>query len=163
LDGWTDVALDRCGSDYGRPSSGRLLFKLVMLYIVLAVLCHSECLFRKHAIELEAKVETIGEVRCGGRRPQTCMLIRYHYRDPITGKPRFNTVTVPKNLSPAGPAATIEYIPGEPPSTRLKAQARPAVISIFFWVNVVLLTAIAGVIGCIAWEANHPIPRSSER
>ena len=162
-DNWADHALDQCGSDYGRPLSGRFLFKLVFVYIILGTMCHTEQLFRAHSLEVEAKVETVGEVRGGGRRPQECLLIRYHYHDPATGQLRQNTVQVPKTRSPVGPTTTIEYIPGQPPRTRLKEQARPILISVFFWLNVLFALAIAGLIGMIAWEANHPIARSSER
>jgi len=163
LDSWNDLAVDYCCSDAGPPRSGRLLLKLIIFYIVLAALCHTECLFRQHGIELEAKVETVGQVRTGGRHPRDCLLVRYHFSDPFTGKPRFNTVTIPKNHAPTGTTATIVYVAGEPPSTRLKIQERPFVIDLFFWVNVIFLAAIAVVIGRIAWEANHPIQRSSER
>ena len=74
-----------------------------------------------------------------------------------------NTVTVPERLAPAGPLASIEYISGQYPSSRLKSQARPEIASVFFWLNVILLGSIAGLIGYIVWEAHCPIPRSSQR
>ena len=160
---WTDAGFDYCGSCNRRLSPARLLFKLIILYIILAVLAQAESQFRRRAIELTARIEPVGEVRRGGRHPQQCMLIRYHYSDPVTAKPRQNTVTVPKHDAPTGPTAVIEYISGEPPMTRLKSQARPILEPVFFWVNITLLSLIAGVIGWIAWEAHSPIPRSSER
>ncbi len=160
---WTDAGLDYCSSCNGRRGSTRLLLKLIILYIILAVLSQTESLFRRSAIELTARIEPVGEVRRGGRHPQQCMLIRYHFSDPVIAKPRQNTVTVPKHDAPTGATATIEYISGEPPMTRLKSQARPILEPFFFWVNITLLSLIAGVIGWVAWEAHSPIPRSSER
>ncbi len=156
-DGWVDVASGLCEPDYQRQTPVRLVIKLIVLYIVFAAVCWGESLFRRHGIELEATVETVGAGPKGDRR------IRYHFRDPVTGMARMNTVSVREDLAPRGQTALIEYIPGDVPSSRLKIQARPYVISVFFWLNVVLLSAIGGLLGYIAWEANRPIARSSER
>lgn len=163
MDGWADLAIDHCTSDCYRPTSLKLLLRLIVLYLVLAALCHAEYLFRETSIEIEGTAETVGDVQKRvGRNSVNASLVRYHYRDPISGRPRFNTVTVPGNQTPSG-RVTIEYIAGEPPRTRLKQQAAPVLIHVFFWGNAVLLTAIAGTIGWVAWDFRRPIARSEQR
>ena len=156
-EGLMDVAADVCSNDSGRPTLWRLVIKLVIVYAILAMISLAESRFRAQGIELQANVETIG------RNLKGELLVRYHFRDPVTGLTRMNTVTVPEHLAPRGLVATIEYIPCEYPSSRLKGQARPEIASVFFWVNVVLLSSIASLIGYIIWEMHHPIPRSSQR
>jgi hypothetical protein len=156
-DGWTDIGTDYCSQHDCRPTAWKLVIRLVIMYAILATMSLCESRFRSRGIELEARVETVGAAPKGG------LLVRYHFRDPVSGLPRMNTVTVPKNLAPQGPTAPIEYIPGEYPTSRLKSQAKPVITTVFFWLNAILLAGIAGVIGFIVWEGHRPIRRSSER
>lgn len=151
-DGLMGIAADCCSHDYGRPSWGRVIFKLVVLYGMLATACWIECRFRSQGIELDASVEIVG----GG--PKNSRLVRYRFQDPMTGLPRMNTVSVPEHMAPQTQNVRIEYIPGTYPTSRLKSSALPWTPSLFFWINVVFFTAAAGVIGFVAWEANHPLP-----
>lgn len=151
-DGLMGIAADCCSHDFGRPSWGRVIFKLVVLYGMLATACWIECRFRSQGIELDASVEIVG----GG--PKNSRLVRYRFQDPMTGLPRMNTVSVPEHMAPQTQNVRIEYIPGTYPTSRLKSSALPWTPSLFFWINVVFFTAAAGVIGFVAWEANHPLP-----
>ena len=152
FDGVMDVGADYCSHDCGRPSWGRVVFKLVVLYLMLATACWVECRFRGQGIELDASAEIVGA------GPKNSRLVRFRFQDPTTGLPRMNTVSVPEHLAPQAQTVRIEYIPGQYPTSRLKSSAVPWMPSLFFWVNVVFFTAVAGVIGFVAWEANHPIP-----
>jgi hypothetical protein len=163
LDGFTDFAIGYCDHDVGRPSLGRLIPKIIVAYLLITAMFLTESQFRKHGIDLEARVETIGETKLQGKCAGTGLLVRYHFRDPVTGQPRMNTVALPRHLAPTTQMATIEYIPGEYPTSRLKVQQRPIIFSIYFWINAIFMTVIIGLIGCVAWQAHHPIPRSSER
>lgn len=157
MDSFADFSGSFAHGDQGLSWPYRIMTRLVIAYILLSVSSYAESQFRSRGIELEARVETVGQDRNGGLR------IRYHFRDPVTEAPRMNTVVVPDNQVPTGQTATIEYIPGEIPTSRLKSQARPQVLHWFFWVNVVFVAGIAGMVGFIAWEGMRPIPKSSER
>jgi len=153
LDGWADCATDYCSHDSGRPTWSRLAIKLFLAYLILAAACWTESRFRKEGIELEARVELVGQ------GPKGSQLVRYHFRDPMTGTPRMNTVGLPRNQELPKRTALIEYIPGEFPSSRLKIQARPYCINLFVWMNIVFIAAATGFIIYVAREANRPIRR----
>ena len=155
LDGWIENVADCSSNDFGRPTWLKVFIRLFLLYLVLAAMCYTESRFRKHAIELVARTEVIGA------GPKCSQLIRYHFHDPVTGAARMNTVTIPRNQKPPSATALIEYIPGEYPTSRLKEQARPGSITIFYWMNLVYCACAAGFIGYLAWEANRPICRTS--
>jgi hypothetical protein len=155
---WVHAAADFCGPDYGCGSGRwmRLTVKLVIAYFTLAALCWIELKFRQQSIDLEARVEIVGDGprKCGS--PAT-LRVRYHFHDPLTGKPRMNTELVNRDRAPVLGTATVEYVPGEYPMSRLKSEAHPAAPSIFLWVNAVFFSGVAGLLGYIAWEANRPI------
>lgn len=157
LDSFMDFGADYCSNDYGRPSWGRVLFKLAVLYLMLATACWVECRFRREGIELDGSVETVGS------GPKNLRLVRYRFRDPTTGLPRMNTVYVPEHMTPETQTVRIEYIPGIYPTSRLKSSALSSAPSIFFCINVVFALVVAGVVGFVAWEANHPIPSNRIR
>ncbi len=156
-DGLSDFAVGYCEHDCGRPSWGRVAFKLALLYVALASLCWIESRFRQHGIQVQGTAEIVG----GG--PKNTRLVRYQFHDPQTGALRVNTVTVPESAAPKSAAVAIEYLPGEYPRSRLRAQARPEAIPIFFWVNIVFGIGVLGLVGYLAWEANHTLPRESTR
>lgn len=151
FDGAMDFGADYCSHDCGRPSWGRVVFKLVVLYVMLATACWIECRFRGQGIELDASAEVVGP------GPKNTRLVRYRFQDPTTGLPRMNTVRVAEHMTPQTQTVRIEYIPGLYPTSRLKSLAVPWMPNLFFWVNAVFFTVLAGVIGFVAWEANHPI------
>ena len=151
FDSFMDSGADCCSNDYGRPSWGRVYFKLAVLYLMLATACWVECRFRREGIELDGSVETVG------MGPKNSRLVRYRFRDPTTGLPRMNTVYVPEHLAPETKTVRIEYIPGIYPTSRLKSSALTSAPSIFFCINVVFALVMLSVVGSVAWEANHPI------
>ena len=157
MDSFADFGGTFAHCDEGSSWRFRITIRLVIAYIVLAIASFAESQFCSRGMELEARIETVGQAGNGDLR------IRYHFRDPLTGAPRMNTVVVHDDQVPRGQSATIEYIPGEMPTSRLKSQARPQVLHWFFWVNVVFVAGIAGMVGFIAWEGMRPIPKSSER
>lgn len=152
FDSFMDFGADCCSNDYGRPSWGRVLFKLAVLYLMLATACWVECRFRREGIELDASAETVGIGKNNSR------LVRYRFRDPTTGMSRMNTVSVPEHMAPETQTIRIEYIPGIYPTSRLKSPALSSAPSIFFCINVIFVLVVVGVVGGVAWEANHSIP-----
>ncbi len=157
-DSLADSALSSCGDGPTPATWSRLFLKLGVAYVALAALSCTECSFRDQSVEVEGRVEPVG----AGPKPNTLM-VRYHFTDPVTHKPRMNTTRLPVHLVPNTPTAIVQYIPGEMPSSRLKVETRSEMPSVFFWVNVVFGVAAMGLIGYIAWEANHPIQRPRNR
>lgn len=155
---WVDTAGDYCSSDLGcgRGLWYRLAFRLFIVYLFLATLCWIELKFRKESIEVDARFEIVGS---GPSHRGTCnsVNVRYNFTDPVTGKPRMNTEVVRMDRVPSGRITTVEYIPGEYPWSRLKSEAYTGTPALFLWVNVIFFTGVVGLIGYIAWEANHPI------
>lgn len=154
MDIWVPIAADACDGPVHGCGSGRwlnLLLRLFIAYLILAALCWIELGFRKKSVDVEAKVEL------AGAGPKNTVWVRYHFRDPVTGKPRMGTEVVNPDRAPVGQTAIVEYIPGEYPWSRLKSEARPGLPSFFFWLNVIFAAAFAGLLGYIAWEANHPL------
>jgi hypothetical protein len=154
MDAWVPIASDACSGPVHGCGSGRwlgLFFRLLIAYLILAALCWIELGFRDKSVDVEANFEI------AGAGPKNTVWVRYHFRDPVTGKPRMGTEVVHPDRVPAGQTTTVEYIPGEFPSSRLKSEARPEIPPIFFWLNVVFVTGLAGLIGYIAWEANRPL------
>lgn len=143
--------------DDGIPPLWRIAVRLVVGYVMLAAATLAEYQFRTRGIELEARCEIVGETKGGGLR------VRYYFNDPVTHRPRMNTVTVSEDQAPEGQTTLIEYIPGDMPGSRLKSQARPTIGWIFFWANVIALSGLTAFIGYIAWESRRPIPKSSQR
>lgn len=139
---------------YERFSWPRLYVKLLIAYAVIAFFCWEEVRYRSGGVEVTADVQAVGNDHKG--RTQ----IRYTFRDPQTGAQRRNTVALPESQRPAGRTATVQCIPGELSSSRLKSQARPSAIAVFATINAVLLLATAGLIGYWAREANRrPLTR----
>jgi hypothetical protein len=156
-DGIADFAVGCCEHDCGRPSWSKLALRLAVLYVVLASMCWVESRFRNQGVVVRGTADIVG----GG--PKNTRLVRYQFHDPQSGALRVNTVTVPECAAPKTAAVAIEYIPGEYPRSRLLTQARPEAIPIFFWVNIVFGIGALGLVGYLAWEANHTLPRESTR
>ena len=114
-DGLMGIAADCCSHDFGRPSWGRVIFKLVVLYGMLATACWIECRFRSQGIELDASVEIVG----GG--PKNSRLVRYRFQDPMTGLPRMNTVSVPEHMA----RILIHHVAAVQLANAVVAQTRP--------------------------------------
>ncbi|HET6425623.1 MAG TPA: hypothetical protein VFG20_18180 [Planctomycetaceae bacterium] len=157
-DSWADSALESCNDGCGDVRWIRLTLKIIIAYISLAALSCAECAFRDESVEVEGLVEAIGR----GPKPHM-VLVRYEFTDPVTHRPRVSTTHLPERLVPKTQTATVQYIAGDMPSSRLKIETRTTVPSVFFWVNVVFAIAVTGLLGYLAWEANHPIPRPRNR
>ncbi len=154
IDGLTNIGIDAMGNDCGRPSWGKVIFKALLLYMILAGFCWMECLFRDKGIEVDGTAEVIGAVNVKGRN---LAVVRYHFRDPVSGQPRMNTVHLGEHSVPTTPVVKVEYVPGDFPSSRLKQMAHPMLPGFFFWVHVIFFVGLAAFIGWIALDANQPI------
>src|SRR5438093_4519568 len=146
-----DIAVDFVGSNDGpyygqRGFWGRIVLKLVVVYLLIAFWSWEELRYRAAGIEVPAEVAKVGPARKG------LLSVRYTFRDPISGIPRQNTVAIPESQFPESGKAPIQFLPGENPQSRLLCQTRPAVVRVFIGINVVLGIAVIAFIGCFAWE-----------
>lgn len=148
------LAVDFVGSDgpyYGqRGFWGRIVLKLIVVYLLIAFWSWEELRYRAAGIEVPGEAVKVGPAR------KNLISVRYTFRDPISGIPRHNTVAIPESLFPESGKASIQFLPGENPQSRLLNQARPNVVRVFVGINVVLGLAVTAFLGCIAWEANRP-------
>jgi len=148
-----DGDIDFCGGDFttydGHASWGRVLFKLVILYVMVGFFCWEELYFRRSGISVNAQVEIAGNLPRGGFK------VRYRFIAPDTGQSHFNTVTVREDEKPVGNTATVQYIPGENSRSRLASQAQPGMVTFFVWWNGIMAAVVVGYIGYAAWEYHH--------
>ncbi len=140
-------------------TKGKLVAWLVILDILLGWCCWTELKYRG-AMELPAKFVVVGGVVQADRHgSHELHCLRYTFRDPRTGLLRQNTVHIPPSMVPHGQEVMIQYIPGEYLRSRLVIQAKPAVVTVFYTINAVLVLIGVGGLVWLSREAQGKLPR----
>ncbi len=145
--------VDACDSGFTHTLP-RLLIKLGILYCVVTFWCWNELRFQAAGIELPAEIEaTTTYHRSNGNHNY----VRYHYRNPETGNTMTHTTNIRGPKAPQTGSATIEFLGGSVPQSRLLVERRPWVVSFFVWFNVAIASVIVGTLGYVIWDY-HRIP-----